>query len=200
MRRVLVATTNPGKLRELKALLSDLALELVTPGDVGLSLDVAETGGTFAENAVLKARAFAQAAGLPSLADDSGLEVDALDGFPGVQSARWAPGSDADRVVALLDRLADVPAVSRTARFRSVAALAWPDGRVATAEGAVDGRIAFAPRGLGGFGYDPVFLVEDGGHHGDLTMAELPADEKNRLSHRARAVAGLRGALAAGVE
>jgi XTP/dITP diphosphohydrolase len=195
MTRLLVATTNPGKLRELTALLADLGLELVTPVDVGLDLDVAETGGTFAANAVLKARAFAAAGALPALADDSGLEVDALDGFPGVQSARWVPGSDADRVAALLARLAGVPAPRRTARFRSVAALAWPDGHAETADGHVEGRIALAPRGSGGFGYDPVFLVEDGGHAGDRTMAELPPDEKNRLSHRARAVAGLRGAL-----
>jgi XTP/dITP diphosphohydrolase len=195
MTRLLVATTNRGKLRELTALLADLGLELVTPADVGLDLDVPETGATFAANALLKARAFAAASGLPTLADDSGLEVDDLDGFPGVQSARWVPGSDADRVAALLARIADVPAPRRTARFRSVAALAWPDGHAETADGHVEGRIAAAPRGDGGFGYDPVFLVEDGGYAGDCTMAELPPAEKNRLSHRARAVAGLRGAL-----
>lgn len=196
MNRLLVATSNPGKLRELRALLADLGLEVLGPGDVGLALEVEETGTTFVANAVLKARAFAAAAGLPALADDSGLEVDALDGRPGVHSARWVAGTDADRVAALLARLAAVPAAARGARFRSVAALAWPDGRVATAEGAVEGRIAFAPRGAGGFGYDPIFLVEDGGHDGRRTMAELPPEEKNRLSHRARAVAGLRAVIA----
>jgi XTP/dITP diphosphohydrolase len=195
--RLLVATGNPGKLAELRALLADLDLEVVSPADIGLGLSVAETGETFEQNAVLKAQAFAVASGLPTLADDSGLEVDALDGFPGVRSARWIPGTDADRVAGILERLADVPPERRTARFRCVAALAWPDSRVRTAAGAVEGRIATAPRGSGGFGYDPVFLVEDGGHAGTRTLAEVTADEKNRLSHRARAVAGLRSALEA---
>jgi XTP/dITP diphosphohydrolase len=197
MTRLLVATTNPGKLRELSALLADLKLTLLSPTDLGLSLDVDETGDSFVANAVLKARAFAGVTDLPALADDSGLTVDALGGFPGIHSARWAPGSDADRVSALLARLAEVPPERRAAQFRAVAALAWPGGRVATAEGIVQGRIAPAPRGAGGFGYDPVFLVEDGPYHGELTMAELPAPAKNALSHRARAVAGLHGVLAA---
>lgn len=196
MTRLLVATTNPGKLREFSALLAELDLTLVTPADLDLGLDVDETGDSFVENALLKARAFAAATGLPALADDSGLTVDALGGFPGIHSARWAPGSDADRVAALLARLAGVPPDRRTAQFRAVAALAWPDGRAETAEGLVQGRIAPAPRGAGGFGYDPVFLVEDGPYRGELTMAELPAAAKNALSHRARAVAGLRGVLA----
>lgn len=196
--RLVIATTNPGKARELRALLADLAprLAVVTPADMGLDLDVAEDGTTFEANAVVKARAFADASGLPALADDSGLEVDALGGEPGVRSARWVPGSDADRVTALLARLAGVPAARRTARFRSVAALAVPAVEaVATAAGAVEGRIAAAPRGTNGFGYDPVFLVEDGGLDGTRTMAELDAAAKNALSHRARAVAGLRGVL-----
>lgn len=193
--RLLVATTNPGKVRELKALLARLGVEAVAPGDLGLALDVVEDGTTFEANAVLKARAFADAAGLPALADDSGLEVDALGGEPGVHSARWAPGSDEDRVVALLARLAGVPPARRTARFRTVAALAVPGRLVATAAGAVEGRIAAAPRGEGGFGYDPVFFVEDGGLDGTRTMAELDAATKNGLSHRARAVAGLGDAI-----
>jgi XTP/dITP diphosphohydrolase len=194
--RLLVASTNPGKLREYRALLADLGVDLVSPTDLGLTLEVDETGATFVENAVLKARAFAAATDLPALADDSGIEVDALGGFPGVVSARWVPGSDEDRVIALLARLAGVPPAQRSARFHAVVALAWPDGRLETADGTVEGRIASAPRGTGGFGYDPVFLVVDGGHTGESTMAELPAEEKNRLSHRARALAGLRAALA----
>lgn len=125
------------------------------------------------------------------MADDSGLEVDALDGFPGVRSSRWVEGSDSDRVLSLLRRLADVEMDRRAARFHAVAALVTPDGTLQTAHGAVEGRIATAPRGAGGFGYDPVFLVEDAGYEGDATMAELAPDEKDRLSHRGRAVAGL---------
>jgi XTP/dITP diphosphohydrolase len=193
--RLVLATTNPGKRRELRALLAGLGLEAVSPGALGLDLAVAETGATFEDNAILKARAFAAAAGLAALADDSGLEVDALGGFPGVASARWVAGPDAERVAALLARLGGVPLAERSARFRCVAALARPDGRVETADGRVEGRIAVAPRGAGGFGYDPVFVVEDGGLTGERTMAELTADEKNRLSHRARAVRALRPAL-----
>jgi len=196
MTPLLVATGNPGKLRELRALVAGLPLEVVGPADVGLDLEVDETGDTLEANARLKAVACAAASGLPALADDSGLEVDALGGEPGVRSARWVPGSDADRVRALLVALEAVPREARTARFRSVVALAWPDGRVETATGTVEGRIASAPRGAGGFGYDPVFLVEDGGLDGTRTMAELAAEEKGRLSHRARAVAGLQEALA----
>jgi XTP/dITP diphosphohydrolase len=197
MMEVLIASTNVGKLREYRRLLADLPCVVLGPADLGLALDVEETGSTFAENALLKARAFADAAGLPAVADDSGLEVDALDGFPGVRSSRWAAGSDADRVRALLERLEDVSRDARTARFRTVAALAYPDGRVDTADGKVEGRIALAPAGDGGFGYDPVFLVEDGGYSGDRTMAELPPDEKDRLSHRGRAVRKLWPALTA---
>ena len=196
MTPLLVATGNPGKLRELRALVAGLPLEVVGPADVGLDLEVDETGDTLEANARLKAVACAAASGLPALADDSGLEVDALGGEPGVRSARWVPGSDADRVRALLVALEAVPREARTARFRSVVALAWPDGRVETATGTVEGRIASAPRGAGGFGYDPVFLVEDGGLDGTRTMAELAAEEKGRLSHRARAGAGLQEALA----
>ncbi|MEO8082191.1 MAG: GNAT family acetyltransferase [Ardenticatenales bacterium] len=193
--RLLVATTNPGKVRELRAILADLGIDAILPGDVGLDLDVVEDGATFEANAVLKALAFADAADMPALADDSGLEVDALGGEPGVHSARWAPGSDEDRVVALLARLDAVPPERRSARFRTVAALAVPGRVIATAAGAVEGRIAAAPVGEGGFGYDPVFLVEDGGLDGTRTMAELDAATKNDLSHRARAVAGLGDAI-----
>lgn len=198
MPELVLASGNPGKLAELRRLVAamGLALDVAGPADLGLALDVAETGGSFEANAVLKARAWAEAAGLPALADDSGIEVDALGGAPGLRSARWVPGPDEARVAALLDRLAGVPDAARTARYRAVVALALPGAAVATAEGTVEGRIARAPRGRGGFGYDPVFLVADGGHAGDRTMAELAAAEKDRVSHRARALAGLRPALA----
>lgn len=196
MRKLLVATTNPGKLREFRALVADLNLQVVSPSEAGISPDVEETGLTFEENARHKALLYSAAARLPALADDSGIEVDALNGFPGVASARWVSGSDEDRVRALLDRLAGVPLGQRTARFRAVAAVAGVDGRVSTAQGVVEGRIAFEPRGSGGFGYDPIFLVEDGGYHGEVTSAELSAEEKNRLSHRGRAVRALMPELA----
>jgi XTP/dITP diphosphohydrolase len=158
---------------------------LTTPAQEGLSLEVDESGGTFAENAILKARAYAQASGFLTLADDSGLEVDALDGAPGVRSARYAgaDASDEDRYRLLLSHLADVPEEERTARFRCVVAVATPEGDVSTAEGHCEGLIGFEPRGRHGFGYDPVFYMPDRG----ATMAELPPEVKNRVSHRARA-------------
>jgi XTP/dITP diphosphohydrolase len=188
---LLIASTNPGKVVEFRRMLAAVGWEVRVPTDLALELEVAETGATFLDNAVLKARAFAAASGLPALADDSGLEVDALGGEPGVHSARWAPGSDADRVAALLSRLIAVPMAERGARFRAALALAWPDGRLLTAEGRVAGRISRQVRGSGGFGYDPVFLVEDGGIDGSLTMAELEPARKAALSHRARALEAL---------
>lgn len=194
MTKLLVATNNPGKVREFKKLLAGLPVEITFPAQEGLDLDVEETGATFAENACLKALAYAWVSGLPTLADDSGLEVDALGGEPGVRSARYAgPGaSDADRYRKLLAALADVPPGERAARFRCVVALALPDGEVHTADGTCEGQIGFEPRGEHGFGYDPVFLVDG---YGGLTLAELPPDLKNRISHRARAVVAARPAL-----
>jgi XTP/dITP diphosphohydrolase len=162
-------------------------VEITHPAEAGLRLDVEETGDTFEENARIKALAYARASGLLTLADDSGLEVDALGGAPGVHSARYAgPGADdAGRYRKLLAELADVPPKRRAARFRCVVALARPAGILSTAEGTVEGAIGFEPRGSHGFGYDPVFLVEG---HGGQTLAELPPDVKNAISHRARAV------------
>lgn len=188
MGKLLIATNNPGKLREYEELLDGAALpiELTYPAQEGIDLDVVESGETFEENAVLKARAYASASGLPTLADDSGLEVDALGGAPGVRSARYAgPGtSDADRYRKLLAALDDVPPAGRSARFRCVIAVALPGGRLETAEGRCQGHIGYEPRGEHGFGYDPVFLVDG---TGGKTMAELPPEVKNRISHRARA-------------
>lgn len=183
--KLLVATNNAGKVAEFRALLAGCGWEIVTPADVGLELDVDETGQTYAENATLKATAFARASGLTALADDSGLEVDAMDGRPGVRSARYA-GADlthAARVEAMLEELRDVPEANRTARFRCVIAIATGEEDVQLAEGTVEGRIADAPRGDNGFGYDPIFLLPERG----LTMAELPAGEKQRISHRGEA-------------
>lgn len=194
MTRLLIATKNRGKVREYHELLAGLPLEITFPAEEGRWLEVEESGETFEENACLKARAFARHSGLLTLADDSGLEVDALGGAPGVYSARYAgPGaSDADRYRKLLADLAEIPEDQRSARFRCVIAVAWPDGRVEMAAGACEGQIGFEPRGDYGFGYDPVFIVagQDG-----KTMAELAPDVKNRISHRARAVDAVRPIL-----
>jgi XTP/dITP diphosphohydrolase len=185
--RLLIATNNPGKVREYDDLLQGLGLELCGLADMGIDRQVDETGHTFDENARLKAQAYSQASQLLTLADDSGLKVTVLGGAPGVHSARYAgPGaSDADRIRKLLAALDGVPWDDRAARFRCVIALAWPDGRLETFEGQCAGVIALAPKGTNGFGFDPVFYLPEF----NCTMAELPMDVKNRISHRARAAA-----------
>jgi len=193
MTRLLLATNNRGKLQELLPLLGDLSLQLVTPDDLGLRLEVEETGTSYAENARLKAEAFAEASGLLTLADDSGLEVDALGGAPGVYSARYAgaDATDADRRAALLRALRTVPR-PRPARFRCVIAIASPGGATTYFEGVCEGEILLEERGTHGFGYDPLFFVPDCG----CTMAELPPAVKNQRSHRARAAQAARPFLA----
>jgi len=193
MVKLLVATNNPGKVREYQALFKGLPLTLTYPAQEGIDIEVKETGSTFAQNARLKATAYARVSGLLTLADDSGLEVDALGGEPGTRSARYAGplASDEDRYRLLLSRLERVPWQQRTARFRCVIAVARPQGEVHTAQGACEGVIAFEPRGEHGFGYDPVFYVPE---HGQ-TMAELEPEVKNRISHRARAAEGARRIL-----
>ncbi len=183
-RRIVIATANPGKFRELRALLPP-DFEAVTATELGILLPP-ETGDTFAENALIKARAAAQASGLVALADDSGLEVDALGGRPGVHSAHYAgeAATDQDNIQRLLSELRGVPWEGRTARFRAVIALVAPDGREALAEGVVEGHIAEKPRGEFGFGYDPVFQPLGSEH----TFAEMSSEEKNRWSHRAQAM------------
>lgn len=197
MRKLLVATNNPGKVREYEELLAGLRVpwEVTFPAREALSLEVNESGGTFEENATIKALAYAKASGLLTLADDSGLEVDALDGAPGVHSARYAgpEASDADRYRKLLDALMGVPTGKRAARFRCVVAVAQPDGIVRTADGTCEGKIGYEPRGDHGFGYDPIFIVAG---YGGRTLAELPPAVKNRISHRARALAAARPILA----
>ena len=185
MPQLLLATNNAGKIAEYRQLLDGCGWQIVTPAEIELKIAIDETGQTYAENATLKAVAYASASGLTSLADDSGLEVDALDGRPGVLSARYAGAdrTDAERAEALLTELRDVADDQRTARFRCVIAIASGEDRVELAEGAVEGRIVREPRGESGFGYDPIFLLPERG----LTMAELPAGEKHRVSHRGAA-------------
>lgn len=185
MQRLVVATHNQGKLREYRRLLDGLPLELASLDDLGITDDVPETGATFAENAQIKARAYAGMTGLWTWADDSGLEVDALGGRPGIYSARYGGNglSDEDRIQALLRELAAYPNAERTARFRCAVAIALPEGSLFTVEDAVEGRIVDEPRGAHGFGYDPVFYLPELG----ATMAELPPEIKNRISHRAKA-------------
>ncbi|HEU4322853.1 MAG TPA: XTP/dITP diphosphatase [Roseiflexaceae bacterium] len=193
MTTLLIATTNPGKLREYAAIFGGLPLELRMLADLGITDDVEETGTTFAANAILKAEYYAARSGMLTLADDSGLEVAALGGEPGVYSARYAgPGaSDADRNALLLKKLANVPFHSRLARFVCVIALALPGGPVELAEGVLPGVIEFEPRGENGFGYDPLFYLVDE----NKTLAELPSERKNQISHRARAASAARVVL-----
>jgi XTP/dITP diphosphohydrolase len=188
--RLLIATTNPGKVREYQQLLTDLACELVSLSDIGITQEVAETGSTYEENALLKALEYASASGLLTLADDSGLEVDALGGRPGVYSARYASDSPT-RIRQLLTEMQNIPADQRSARFQCVIALAWPDGRTEITAGTCEGQIATEAQGMHGFGFDPVFHIPECG----MTLAELPESLKNRISHRARAAQKMRPIL-----
>ncbi|HVO30765.1 MAG TPA: RdgB/HAM1 family non-canonical purine NTP pyrophosphatase [bacterium] len=189
--KLVFATRNAGKLREARAILGP-GVELVSAEEATLP-EVDETGETFEENAILKARSACAAAGLPALADDSGLEVDALDKRPGVRSARYGgPGlDDRARCALLLRELASVPAEKRTARFVCAIALAEPGGRVRVTRGTVEGRIALTPSGDGGFGYDPLFIPDGFAE----SFGVLPEETKNRLSHRARALTAARAWL-----
>jgi XTP/dITP diphosphohydrolase len=182
---LVLATRNAHKVREIGQILGG-GFSLRSLADFEGAPEVPEEGMTFETNAVQKATAVARALGLPAMADDSGLEVDALDGAPGVRSARFAGerATDEENNAKLLGLMAGLPEERRSARFRCVIAVAWPDGRVRTAEGVCEGRIAKAPRGAGGFGYDPLFVPEG---HGQ-TFAELGEEVKNRISHRARAL------------
>lgn len=188
-----IATGNPGKLKDFRELFSPLNIRILSIQEEHPDFDPEETGMTFEENALLKAREACLLTGLPALADDSGLEVDALGGAPGVLSARYAgiQKSDADNNRKLLEELGDLSPEKRTARFRSVIALCFPDGREYTASGAVEGLILNGPRGTGGFGYDPLFYVPEL----EATFGEITLEEKNRISHRARAFREIRSLL-----
>ena len=189
--RLLVATHNPGKVRELAEILEN-RFELVTAGDLGLG-EPEETEQTFVGNALLKARAAADASGLVSLADDSGLSVTALDGAPGIYSARWAgPSKDFSLAMAKVEeRLEEGGSDDMSAWFTSALSVAWPDGPAVVVEGRIVGRLTFPPRGTLGFGYDPIFIPQ--GH--EQTFGEMPALQKDGMSHRARAFAKLKAAL-----
>lgn len=182
--KFVLATHNPGKLKEMSAILSQFGVEVVSPKDLGITVDVEETGTTFAENAMLKARAICEAAKLPAIADDSGLCVDALSGGPGVYSARYGGEGldDKGRYQLLLNTMRGQ--TTRAAHFACAIACAFPNGDELTAEGRCDGTIAFAPMGEGGFGYDPVFFVPEL----KKTFGQLTGEEKSAISHRGRAL------------
>ncbi|MDN0031713.1 RdgB/HAM1 family non-canonical purine NTP pyrophosphatase [Oscillibacter ruminantium] len=191
--KLVLATHNPGKLKEMSAILGGLGVEVVMPSDLGLTVDVEETGDTFAANAMLKAKAVCAAVGLPAIADDSGLCVDALNGGPGVYSARYGGPEldDRGRYTLLLNSMRGVP--TRSAHFESAIACVFPNGDTLTAEGRCDGAIAFAPIGDGGFGYDPVFLVPEKAK----TFGQMTEEEKDALSHRGKALRAFVPKLAA---
>ena len=193
MRKLLLATNNKGKVREYQALLKGIPYRMVTLSECGITTEVDESGDSYKENAALKAAAFAGESGLLTLADDSGLEVDALGGEPGIRSARYAGNgaSDSIRNSFLLYKLEGMPEKERTARFVCVIAIASPGGKVTFCEGERRGLITEAPRGAHGHGYDPVFYLPDLGK----TMAELTLEEKNQVSHRARAALKARAFL-----
>lgn len=192
--KIILASGNPGKAREVRAALEGLDVGLLSPDEAGIGFDVEETGSTYAENALIKARAAYEASGLPALADDSGVEVDALPGELGVRSARFGGDGldDAGRNALLLDRMREVPEAGRGARYVCVLAYLKPDGWFGFFEGALHGRILRAPQGEGGFGYDPLMYLP--GH--DCAVSELSLEVKNRISHRGLALTEFREWLA----
>ena len=197
--KFVLATHNPNKIREMGAILSQFSVEVVSPRDLGITVDVEETGVTFAENAMLKAKAICELAKLPAIADDSGLCVDALNGAPGVYSARYSedmpdlPGATKDErnTMKLLAALSSVRLWNRSARFRSVVAVCTPEGETLIAPGTWEGSVACSPRGKNGFGYDPVFFVPDK----RKTFAQLSAEEKAEISHRGKALRAFKETL-----
>ncbi len=192
--RIVAATQNAHKIREMEQITADFGMEILSQTEAGLpGLEIEENGSTFEENSAIKALTVCRLSGLPAIADDSGLSVDALNGAPGIYSARYAGKEADDRAnnAKLLDALKDIPVELRTGRYVSVITLAYPDGRLLTARGECTGVLLCAPRGKGGFGYDPLF-VPDGTA---LTFAEMSAELKNRISHRAKALARLREIL-----
>ncbi len=186
--RAVLATHNPGKIREMREILGELGVEVLTQTEAGADVEVEETGTTFAENAWLKAKAVMEQTGLPAIADDSGLVVDALDGAPGVYSARFGgPGLDDDgRTALLLERMEGRE--DRKCRYVCAICCCFPDGRVIRSEATCEGEVGHAPMGDGGFGYDPVFWLPDR----NCTMAQISAEEKNGISHRGKALRAFR--------
>lgn len=183
--KAVLASKNPHKLVEIQAILGKLGMEVILQSELGIDIDVEETGTTFEENSLLKAEAVMQACGLPSLADDSGIAVDALGGAPGIYSARYGnKNSDEERTAFLLENVKDVPDAERGAQFVCVITCVWPDGRKIVARGECPGVLTHEVRGEGGFGYDPIFYIPELGK----TLAEIPAEHKNAISHRAKAL------------
>ncbi len=191
--KYIIATHNMKKRNELARILEPLGVDVLTAEQAGIELtDVEETGTTFEENARLKSQSGCKESGMPCIGDDSGLMVDALDGAPGVYSARYAGdhGNDPANIALLLENLKDVPEEKRTARFMCTVCCTYPDGKEIVVNGTCEGKIGYAPRGDGGFGYDPVFMV------GDKSFAELTSEEKDKISHRGNALKALAEALA----
>lgn len=193
MERYVIATNNAHKLREIRAILENDSRAFLSMEEVHIHTDPEETGATFEENALIKARAACAASGLPAMADDSGICVDALNGAPGIHSARYCPGTDRERTEFLLKNMEAVPDGQRQGRFVSVIACVYPDGTEFTVRGECEGVILREIRGEGGFGYDPVFFSPGDG----CTFAEMPQARKNEISHRARALAAMKAALEA---
>ncbi len=196
LKQIVAATNNPGKLAEFRAILAPLGIDVISMKEAGIHSEPEETGTTFEENARIKAQAASQAAGMPALADDSGLCVDALDGAPGIHTARFGGAiSQAEKNALLLSRMTGIPKEKRTARFVSAVCLAEPSGRCTEAMGVCEGFLLTEPDGTGGFGYDPIFADLQG-----RSFGTLPAAEKNRISHRARALTVLADKVAAKVQ
>ena len=193
MERYVIATNNAHKLREIRAILENDSRAFLSMEEAHIHTDPEETGTTFEENALIKARAACAASGLPAMADDSGICVDALGGAPGIHSARYCPGTDRERTEFLLKNMEAVPDGQRQGRFVSAIACVYPDGTEFTVRGECEGVILREIRGEGGFGYDPVFFSPDDG----CTFAEMPQARKNEISHRARALAAMKAALEA---
>ena len=195
MHRIVLASANAGKVREFQALFDGSDFEIIAASGLGGALEVAETGQSYCENALLKARSYATAFGLPALADDSGLEVNALGGAPGIHSARYGGPAldDRGRAALVIEQLEQMAGAPRSARFQCALVLYTPDGRTWYGDGRCAGRIAVEPRGHGGFGYDPIFLLPELGR----TMAELSEAGKNQISHRSRALTALQAAIRA---
>lgn len=193
MKKIIFATGNAGKMKEIRNILSDLPVQVLSMREVGIQTDIVEDGKTFAENAVIKARAIMQLTGEVVLADDSGLEIDYLNKEPGIYSARYMGEDTSYRIknANLIQRLEGVPDEKRTARFVCAIAAAFPDGTVKTTEGTIEGRIGYEEKGENGFGYDPIFYVPEFG----CTTAELSEERKNKISHRGRALAEMKEIL-----
>lgn len=190
MDKIVFATTNEGKVKEIKEILKDFPIEVVSMKEMGITADIEENGATFEENSLIKARALVKLTGLPALADDSGLEVDYLNGEPGIYSARYL-GRDTDYEYKnnyIIDKLSEAKGEERSARFVCVISLVLPDGREFVERGVVEGLIGYEQKGENGFGYDPIFYLPEYGK----TSAELPPEEKNRISHRGKALTAMK--------